>query len=59
MVNVLALSLQKKHDPNVNWPTNEWTINTENFIGNSTFNNKVEKLFSSDSYGMYGKTILF
>ena len=56
MVNVLALSPQKKHDPNVNWPTNEWAINTENFIGNSTFNNKIEKLFSSDSYNMYGKT---
>ena len=44
MVNVLALSPQKKHDPNVNWPTDEWSINTESFIGNSTFNNKVEKL---------------
>ena len=56
MVNVLALSEQKKHDPSVNWPTKEWSINTDNFVGNSNFENKVKELFSNESFSKYGKT---
>ena len=56
MVNVLSLSEQKKHDPSVNWPTKEWSINTDNFVGNSNFENKVKELFSNESFSKYGKT---
>ena len=56
MVNVLALSEQKKHDPNVNWPTKQWSINTDKFNPSQNFNNKVDNLFSNDSYNEYGKT---
>lgn len=56
VVNVLALPLQNKHDPSVAWPTEEWSINTDNFQPNSAFNNKINELFSDESYGRLGKT---
>ena len=56
VVNVLALPLQNKHDPSVAWPTEEWSVNTDNFQPNSAFNNKINELFSDESYGRLGKT---
>ncbi|MAE37402.1 MAG: hypothetical protein CMI87_01925, partial [Pelagibacteraceae bacterium] len=56
VVNVLALPPQNKHDPSVAWPTKEWSINTDNFQGSSAFNNKIDELFSDESYTRLGKT---
>ena len=56
VVNVLALPVQNKHDPNVSWPTKEWSVNIDNFKGSPAFNNKIDELFSDEYYSKLGKT---
>ena len=58
-VNVLALPPQNKHDPSVTWPTKELAVNIDNFKRSSAFDQKIDELFSDDSYSRLGKTNSF
>tara|TARA_B110001454_G_scaffold208544_1_gene221152 strand:- start:2684 stop:3787 length:1104 start_codon:yes stop_codon:yes gene_type:complete len=55
-VNASALIDQQKHDPNVDWPTKEWSLNLNSFEKSEIFEEKIDFLFSESSYNQFGKT---